>query len=294
MKKPAPPSARELLERGALELERAGVTEGQWEAERLFRHAVGWSREQLLAHPDQPIHAEASGLFFQLLERRRGREPLQYVIGVQEFWGMELRVTPAVFIPRAETEGIVEQVLTRYRGRPAAIVDVGCGSGCIAMAIASELPEARVYATEISLAALAVARENANRNRLGDRIQFLQGDLLEPLSGRGLDGTFDAVVSNPPYITDAEMETLAPEIRWYEPRLALAGGEDGLDVLRRLLPQAEALLRPDGRLFLEIGKDMEPRLKAFLSETGLVWEETIADLQGLPRVLIAGMGVRRP
>ena len=287
MKKGAPPSAQKLLERGAHELERVGVPEAQWEAELLLRHAMGWTREHLLAHPDDPVQAEASGLFFQLVERRRGREPLQYVVGTQEFWGEEIRVTPAVLIPRPETEGLVEQVLAHHRGGPSRIVDVGCGSGCIAIALAKELPEAEVYATETSPPALAVARDNAQRRGIGERIMFYQGDLLQPLFDKELPCSFDAVVSNPPYITDEEMESLAPEIREYEPRMALAAGKDGLDVIRRLLPEAEDILTTGGRLFLEIGKGMEFQLKELLSKTGLTWEKTVPDLQGIPRIIIA-------
>ena len=243
--------------------------------------------DHLIAHSDEPVTAEASGHFFQLLERRRGREPLQYVLGVQEFWGMELRVTPSVLIPRPETEGLVEQTLERFRNGPARIVDVGCGSGCIALALASELPQAEIFATEVSHRALAVARDNATRHGLDRRITFLHGDLLAPLMEKGLTGAFQAVVSNPPYITDSEMQILAPEVRKYEPRVALSAGEHGLDTISRLVTQAEAILASGGYLFMEIGKGGEPQVKELLPETALVWEETVPDLQGIPRVLVA-------
>jgi release factor glutamine methyltransferase len=283
--KEAPPRAWKLLERGAHELERGGVTQSRWEAELLLRHALGWTREFLLAHPDEPVQAEAAGHFFQLVERRRGRVPLQYLLGVQEFWGMEFRVTPAVLIPRPETEGLVEQALLRLGGRPAKVADVGCGSGCIAVVLASELPEAEIYATDISPAALAVARENAVRQGVGDRIEFLPGDLMEPLYAKGL--RLDAVVSNPPYLIESEMNTLAPEVKEHEPRLALAAGSDGLGVITRLLPQAGELLAEDGLLLLEIGVGMERQAKELVAENGLVWESTVPDLQGIPRVLVA-------
>jgi release factor glutamine methyltransferase len=200
---------------------------------------------------------------------------------------MELRVTPAVLIPRPETEGLVEQVLAHCQNNSSRLVDVGCGSGCVAIALAKELPQADVYATETSHQALAVARDNAHRHDLGKRITFYQGDLLQPLFDKGLQQSFNAVISNPPYITDEEMESLAPEIKEYEPRAALAAGRDGLDVIRRLLPEAVALLAPGGRLFLEIGKDMELQLKDLLLKTELTWEKTVPDLQGIPRVVIA-------
>jgi release factor glutamine methyltransferase len=213
--------------------------------------------------------------------------PLQYILGQQEFWGLEFRVTPSVLIPRPETEGLIEQTLLRFRGRPAKVADVGCGSGCIAVALAHELPEAQIYATDISPAALAVARENALRHGMGNRIEFFQGDLMKPLSEKGLGAGLDAVVSNPPYLVDSEMNQLAPEIKAHEPRMALAAGAEGLDVITRLLPQAATLLANDGLLLLEIGEGMEPRVKELAAKSGLVWESTAPDLQGIPRVLIA-------
>jgi release factor glutamine methyltransferase len=209
---------------------------------------------------------------------------LQYLLGVQEFRGLPFQVTPAVFIPRPETEGLVEEAVTRLEGRPARLADVGCGSGCVAISIASELPASQVFATDISPAALAVARENASRNGVGSRIEFLHGDLLEPLSNQAV---LDAVVSNPPYISEVDFVDLQPEVKEYEPRVALAAGPDGLAVVRRLLPQAETVLAPGGLLLLEIGIGMEGQVKELLSGTTLVWQTTVPDLQGIPRVLVA-------
>jgi release factor glutamine methyltransferase len=287
VKKGASPSAQKLLERGAHELANVGISNSKWEAERLLRHALGWTREFLLAHPGEPVHAEASGHFFQLVERRKGREPLQYIIGEQEFWGMALRVTPAVLIPRPETEGLVEQTIVPLRDRRAQVVDVGCGSGCIALALASELPDARIYATEISPAALAVARENASRHEKEKKVEFLQGNLLEPLVNKNLEGTFDAIVTNPPYLTDSDMKSLEPEVRGYEPRLALEAGTDGLSVVRRLLPQAEVFLKRGGRFILEVGINMENPVRELIDASGLSWKKTVPDLQGIPRVMVA-------
>ncbi len=200
---------------------------------------------------------------------------------------MEFRVTPAVLIPRPETEGLIEQTLLHLRGRPVKIADIGCGSGCIAVVLAHELPQAQIYATDISPAALAVARENAARHGQGNRIEFFQGDLMGPLAKKGLQAELDAVVSNPPYIIDSEMSALAPEVKEYEPRMALAAGAEGLDIITLLLPQAATLLAEGGFLFLEIGVGMEPRVKKMVEENGLHWEVTVPDLQGIPRVLIA-------
>ena len=200
---------------------------------------------------------------------------------------MALRVTPAVLIPRPETEGLVEETIARLRGRRAQVVDVGCGSGCIALALASELPDARIYATEISPAALAVARENARRHEMDQKIEFLQGNLLDPLVNKSLDGTFDAVATNPPYLTDSDMKSLEPEVREYEPRLALEAGKDGLSVVRRLIPQAKVFLKPGGRFILEVGINMENPVRELIEASGLSWEKTVPDLQGIPRVLVA-------
>jgi release factor glutamine methyltransferase len=283
----ATPSARKLLERGAQELERAGVDRSRWEAEVLLRQAIGCSRERLLADLGEPVDAEAAGYFFQLVDRRRGRVPLQYLLGSQEFWGLTFQVTPAVFIPRPETEGLVEETIRRVEDRPARIADVGCGSGCVAISIAHSLPKSRVDAIDISPAALAVARDNAARNGVTDRIDFFVGDLLQPLLDRPDRHSLDVVASNPPYVPEVEVGGLQPEVRNFEPRVALTAGPDGLDVVRRLLPQAETLLTPGGYLMLEIGMGMEQKVKELLSETHLEWVTTAPDLQGFPRILVA-------
>ena len=233
------PSAARLLERGADELARAGVDNARREAELLLGYALGCSSESLLAHLPEPVNPEAAGYFFHLLERRRGRVPLQYLIGEQEFWGLSFRVTPSVLIPRPETEGVVEAAIERLSALPlrtARLADVGCGSGCIAVALARELPLARVLATDISPAALAVARENAERHGVGARISFLQGDLLDPLLEEEGAAPLDAVLSNPPYVAEPELQSLQPEVREHEPRVALVGGPEGLEVIQRLLP----------------------------------------------------------
>jgi release factor glutamine methyltransferase len=283
----ATPSARKLLERGAQELEGAGIDRGRWEAEVLLRQAIGCSRERLLADLGEPVDAEAAGYFFQLVDRRRGRVPLQYLLGSQEFWGLTFQVTPAVFIPRPETEGLVEETIRRVGERAARIADVGCGSGCVAISIASSLPKSHVDAIDISPAAVAVARDNATRNRVSHRIDFYVGDLLQPLLGRPDRHPLDVVVSNPPYVPEVEVGGLQPEVRNFEPRIALTAGPDGLDVVRRLLPEAETLLAPGGHLMLEIGMGMEPKVKELFGGSGLKWVTTVPDLQGFPRILIA-------
>lgn len=283
-------SAQRLLERGASELSSFGVVEARFEAELLLRHALGCSRESLLARLHEPVSAEVAGHYFQLVERRRGRVPIQHILGNQEFYGLQFRVTPAVLIPRPETEGIVEEALRELGGRsriaPVRIADVGCGSGCIGIALARELPEAEILAIDISPAALAVARENALRHGVDDRVELVLGDLLGPLLARR--AFVDAVVSNPPYIVDTEIQGLAPEVSEHEPRTALAGGgEDGLSVVSRLLRQVGNVLNEGGFLFMEIGQGQDQRVAELTRDSGLELLRTASDLAGIPRVVVA-------
>lgn len=277
-------SAGRLLERGTSELERVGVADSRIQAELLLRHALGCSRASLLARLREPVPAEASGHFFQLVERRRGRVPVQYVIGTQEFYGLSFRVTPAVLIPRPESEGLVEEAVRELRDtHEPRIVDVGCGSGCIAVAIAHTLPEAELVAIDTSPAALAIARENALSHDVASRIEFLEGDLLAPLQ----TGDVDAIVSNPPYVPDDELEALEPEVSEHEPRQALSGGKDGLSVIARLLPAADKALRRGGLFLMEIGHDQDERVRALVKKAGLDYLRTAADLAGIPRIIVA-------
>ncbi|TDI34361.1 MAG: peptide chain release factor N(5)-glutamine methyltransferase [Acidobacteria bacterium] len=277
-------SAARFLERGADELGRAGIAEARVEAELLLRHALGCTRESLLARLQEPVPAEATGHFFQLVERRRGRVPVQYIIGTQEFYGLSFRVTPAVLIPRPETEGVVEQTALAFENaRAPRIADIGCGSGCIAVALAHTLRDAELVAIDRSKAALAIARENALRHGVVARVELLESDLLEAVA----DSDLDAVVSNPPYIPDEELAGLEPEVTEHEPRDALSGGADGLDVIRRLVPQAHRALRPGGMLVLEIGHGQSQAVETLLREAALLHERTVPDLAGIPRIVIA-------
>lgn len=289
-------SAGRLLERGASELDRVGVADSRIQAELLLRHALGCSRESLLARLHDPVPAETSGHFFQLVERRRGRVPVQYVVGTQEFYGLSFRVTPAVLIPRPESEGLVEEAVRELGDiHEPRIIDVGCGSGCIAVAIAHTLPDAELVAIDASPAALAIARENALRHGVASRIEFLEGDLLAPL--QTVDVDVDAIVSNPPYIPDNELETLEPEVSEHEPRQALSGGKDGLSVIERLLPAADKALRRGGWFFMEIGHDQDEGVRELVKKTGLDYLRTVPDLAGIPRIVVAkkpGQGDDKP
>ncbi len=278
------PSAGRLLERGTKDLAAAGIEEPRFQAELLLRHALGWTREHLLARMGDSVAAESLGHFFQLVERRRSRVPLQYLTGQQEFYGFDFHVTPAVLIPRPETEAIVEQASLALRDiTDPSIIDVGTGSGCLAVALALTLPSARITAIDQSPAALAIARDNAVRHGVADRVETREGNLLDGIETREVH----AVVSNPPYIADADFASLEPEVSDHEPREALSGGADGLDLIRRLVPQAFSVLRAGGSLFMELGIGQAEAVERIATEAGFVNIRIIADLQAIPRVMLA-------
>lgn len=257
------------------------------DAEVLLAHTVQRDRAWLLAHSDDLLAAEHIAEFRALTARRAAHEPLQHLTGQQEFFGLALRVTPDTLIPRPETELLVEAVLnwTAEKSSPRAvrILDVGTGTGAIALALAQHFPTAQVLAVDISPAALEVARENAVRHHLANRIDFAESDLLAAVSGE----TFDIIVSNPPYVSLADAQTLAPEVRDHEPHLALFAGDDGLAVYRRLIPQAQAAVVPGGLLALEIGFGQSEAVRALFNE-GL-WKDIriLDDYAGIPRVVLA-------
>ncbi|MBL7062951.1 MAG: peptide chain release factor N(5)-glutamine methyltransferase [Anaerolineae bacterium] len=218
------------------------------EAEILLSHVTGLSRTTLLAHPTIQLSNQQTNKptnYHALVRRRASGYPLPYLTGRIEFYNLEFEVTPEVLIPRPETETLVDLALTH---RPATVVDVGAGCGCIAVALAAHLPNATVYAIEIAPAALAVARRNVERHGLAARVHLVAGDVLTPLPG-----PVHLIVSNPPYVSTGDCASLPVSVRDHEPRLALDGGPDGLSVIRRLLAQAPAKLRPGGRLLIEIG-----------------------------------------
>jgi len=264
----------------------AGIENAALDAELLLRHVTGWDRATLLAETNAEIGDLAAARYFALVEERASRRPLQHLTGVQAFWHHEFHVTRDVLIPRPETEVLVEAALglLRQMTNPL-VVDVGTGSGCIALSLANELPNAEIHATEISLAALAVAEDNARRLGLADRVWFHLGDLLTPVAD--LAGRLDMIVSNPPYVDPAVSVSLAPEVRDHEPALALFPAGDAYAAYRRLAPQVMRLLRPGGRLVLEIGQDMSDGVDALCREAGLVVERIVPDLQSIPRALVA-------
>ena len=257
------------------------------DAALLLRHVLGISHAAQLAEPERELTPAQQAAFDAMVLRRLANEPIQYITGEQEFYGLALGVTPAVLIPRPETEQLVEAVLAELDStQPLRILDVGTGSGAIAIALAHHLPRAHVTAVDLSAAALEVAASNAARHGLTNRIRFVQSDLLDALPPGELP--FDFIVSNPPYVPTADRGSLHPQVRDHEPAAALFAGPDGLDVYRRLIPQARAALRPNGILALEIGQGQREAVAALLAD----WNELrfLDDLQQIPRVALA----RRP
>lgn len=279
-------SVASLLRTAGRRLVDAGILNGGWDAELLLRHVTGWDRARLLASSDQTLADEARARFEVLVDERARRRPLQHITGTQAFWRHEFRVTRDVLIPRPDTEILVEAALGVLR--PLAtplLVDVGTGSGCIALSLAHERPDARVHAVDISPAALQVARDNARALGLLERVTFHAGDLLAPLAH--LAGTIDVVVCNPPYVDPAERHDLAPEVIDHEPHEALFGEGGPYGTYARVIPQAAAALRPAGFLLLEIGHRMAPRVVALCRAAGFELLEVRRDLPGIERVVIA-------
>jgi len=266
----------------------AHVGSPRMNAELLLMFTLGCDRAYLFAHPERELTAEEQARYEETLNQRAHGIPAQYITGHQEFWGLDFIVTPAVLIPRPETEHVIETVLKLSNGgrasspgHPARIVDVGTGSGCIALSLAKELPEAEIHATDISSAALEVAHANAARHQLENRIHFHQTDLLQ-----GLDPlAFDFVVSNPPYVGESEADHVQLEVRKFEPRKAVFAGPTGLEVIERLIPQAHAALKPGGWLVIEVSGTIADRVQRLLE--GWSHVEITNDLQGIPRVASA-------
>ncbi len=253
------------------------------DATLLLLGTLGLERAALLAHPERLVDRELQARYQRLLERRLAFEPIQYILGTQEFFGLALRVTPAVLIPRPETELLVEAVLALLpRDIPQRIVDVGTGSGAIAIALAHELPHASITAVDLSSEALAIALENAATHNVEHRVRFLQSDLLSALAN---EPPYDAIVSNPPYIATADAPALHPQVRDHEPADALFAGPTGLEVYERLIPQAAALLQPGGVLALEIGHGQRQAVTALLTHWSIV--VILEDLQQIPRIVLA-------
>jgi len=314
---------RMALKRGIAELRDANVPSYTLAAELLLLHVLGRDRAWLYAHPEEIVSSLDAHRFISLVARRAEGEPTQHLTGKQEFWGLEFEVTPDVLIPRPETEHVIEVALDRLAvrevragrkrtltGEGLQLIDVGTGSGCIAIALAKELPGAQTVATDISVAALAVARRNATRHAVADRIHFFESNLLDGLtvgaryivplqSNLATDAQhelpvtsheshfFDLIVSNPPYIGRNEKETLQREVREHEPELALYGGEEGYELYAELIAQAARHLKPGGLLVLELGHNSLPAVQPLLDLPNWANVGVTDDLAGIPRVIAA-------
>ncbi|MGH9596411.1 MAG: peptide chain release factor N(5)-glutamine methyltransferase [Edaphobacter sp.] len=254
------------------------------DAELLLLHTLQIPRITLIAHPETELTPTQHTTYEDAIYRRLRHEPIQYITGQQEFYGLNFYVTPAVLIPRPETEHLVEAVLNLLpTNEHLKLADIGTGSGAIAITLANHLPYAEITALDISPEAIAVARRNAETHKVADHIRFLQSDLLNALDHE--PATFDAIVSNPPYVAESDRDTLHPQVRDHEPHTALFAGNTGLDIYRRLIPQAHTALKPEGLLALEIGHGQQQALTTLLSD----WHKVsfINDLQQIPRVALA-------
>ena len=275
---------RDALTSARTRLQAAGVTTPQLDAELLLAHACGWTRTHVIAAMRDELPVRARDAFAAAVARRIGREPLAYIVQRQEFWSLEFEVTPAVLIPRPETELVVETARTLAASTSGArIADVGTGSGCIAVALARELPDAALWATDVSPETLTVAGRNAKRLGVADRIQFAVGDLLAPIAGAA---PFDLICANPPYVASADANSLQPELS-YEPASALFAGDDGLAVIQRLLVDSLAFLTPRGALVMEIGFGQADAVREQARAAGFDRVDVRNDYAGVERVLVA-------
>jgi release factor glutamine methyltransferase len=267
-----------------------GLATPRLDAEILLAHALGMDRVGLYTHFDQPLHPDELARFRELIQRRLKREPVAYILGRREFWSLDLTVTPHVLIPRPETELLVSEGLGALAAgsipkEACRILEIGTGCGAIAIALAKEITSASLLATDTSGRALSVAKENAQAHGVRDRLEFRQGDLFSPLA----DGeTFHLIVTNPPYIPTDRISALEPEIRDYEPRVALDGGPDGLDFYRRALPQVHRFLEPEGWFLAEIGAGQDKGVSRIALPNGRLDSFAFAeDLAGMKRVFKA-------
>jgi release factor glutamine methyltransferase len=259
------------------------VPEARREASSLLSHVIGKDRTFLISHADDLVDEPDLSRFQEVVARRTRGEPLQYITGVQDFYGREFRVTPNVLIPRPETELLVEAALELIAGKPAPLIcDVGTGSGCIAVTLLCERTDARAIAVDVSEAALAVAEENARRHGVSERATFKISDCFESVD----PAAFDLVVSNPPYVSADALAGLQREVRDHEPRIALSPGADGLTVIRRLLNDAPAFLKTGGHLIMEIGYDQGEKVQQLIDEKHWRLHEIRPDLQGIPRIVL--------
>lgn len=279
----------EAITKATARLSAHKVDNARLDAEVLLCHVLGRDRAWLLAHNQDEIDALSLRLYEQAVDRRAVREPLQYITGRQEFWGLLFKVTPDVLIPRPETEFVVEAALKAVSMAPAPIIiDLCTGSGCIAISLAKELQTAQVFATDRSEPALDVAQENGRRNEVAGRIRLLVGDLFAPITGLDLQGRVDVIATNPPYIPANDLAGLQPEVRDFEPEMALIAGPSGTEIGAAIIKQAPVFLKKGGTLIMEMGIGQAEAYSALIHGTGNYrTPEIVKDLAGIERVLVA-------
>ncbi|HSA59255.1 MAG TPA: peptide chain release factor N(5)-glutamine methyltransferase [bacterium] len=255
-----PWTSLKLIQWTAGHFEKKGIPNPRLDAELLLAYVLKCQRVDLYTGFEKTVSEKHLAEFKALIERRATREPLQYITGETEFWGLKIKVTPEVLIPRPETELLVEEAL---KNAPPAgdVLDIGTGSGCIAIALAKNLPGAKIVATDISKEALSVAKENAQAHGVADRIEFVTSDIAPWLFFETRERKFDLIVSNPPYIDSSELDFLQPEVSRHEPRSALDGGQGGLETIKKILQEAPDFLKIKGRLLMEVGEGQAERLK---------------------------------
>jgi release factor glutamine methyltransferase len=274
----------EVLKESSRILEAAGVPEARREAGSMLSFVLGKDRTFLISHAEDPVDDDSLDQLREFVERRAAGEPLQYITGVQDFYGREFRVTPDVLIPRPETELLVEAAIGVTKNENAVICDVGTGSGCIAITLLCELPDARAVALDKSAAALEIAKLNAAKQSVTDRVEFVVSDCFETLNSN--EHQFDLIVSNPPYVSASALAGLQREVRDHEPLVALSPGPDGLSVIRRLLSEAPAFLKPHGHLLMEIGFDQGEAVYNLVDNSVWSFLEVRPDLQSIPRIVV--------
>ncbi len=284
----------EILKLGARDLEEGGIETPKLDAEVILSNLLQVDRVKLHIYPEREISREICKKFWQAVEKRKKAMPIQYIIGKKEFMGLEFCLEEGVLIPRNDTEILVEKILDLYEkhfaGQKVRILDMGVGSGAIAVSLAKYISFAQVYGVDISAKAMELARKNSTRHGVAERTKFLQGDLFAGLKGLDLEGSFDFIVSNPPYIARDIIKGLDRQVADYEPIIALDGGRDGLDFYRRIIKEAPLYLGDGGWIGLEIGYDQGDQVKKLLQGANFVGIDLIKDLAGLDRVLIGRLG----
>lgn len=279
--------AAEAIDKASRRLADAGIESSRLDAELLLAEAAGVTRETVVTG-SLDLSPATLEKFYALIARRERREPIAYILGRKEFYSLDFEVTPAVLIPRPETEFVVSTALECIAGNAnARVLDIGTGSGAIAIAIAVNAPNARITAIDISADAIAVAARNARRHRVEDRVTLRRGDCFEMLDGGAPLETFDVIVSNPPYLDDSEIAALEPDVRGYEPRVAMSAGSGGLQIMRRVAAGAPKHLVADGELIVEVAAGQSAMVAKLVGEAGLRVVGVINDFVGHPRVVRA-------